>query len=160
MSNAAYEAPSILRGVLSKLPAWPGSLLFAGALNVVLKPHLPADTLTPLRGRALRIDVLDVGMTFDFTYRDRAFRAARHEGNIDLTISASAYDFLQLARRAQDPDTLFFSRRLTMEGDTALGLLVKNSLDAIDASMISLERFAPAFAFRAGKSRHGRGTGA
>lgn len=29
-------------------------------------------------------------------------------------------------------DTLFFSRRLLMEGETDLGLLVKNTLDAID----------------------------
>lgn len=37
-----------------------------------------------------------------------------------------------------------------MEGDTELGLLEKNSLDAIDLSRISLERFVPAFAFRRG----------
>lgn len=160
MSEAAYEVPSVVRGVLSKLPAWPGSLLFSSALDIVLKPHLPDDTLTQLQGRALRIEVRDAGVAFDFTYRDRAFRAARHEGDIDLTISASAYDFLQLARRAQDPDTLFFSRRLTMEGNTELGLLVKNSLDAIDLSMISLGRFAPAFAVRAGKSRRARSSGA
>jgi predicted lipid carrier protein YhbT len=31
-----------------------------------------------------------------------------------------------------DPDTLFFSRRLTIEGDTELGLLLKNRLDALE----------------------------
>ena len=50
----------------------------------------------------------------------------------DLTISASARDFLALARREEDPDTLFFSRRLSMEGDTELGLMVKNTLDALE----------------------------
>lgn len=43
-----------------------------------------------------------------------------------------------LARREEDPDTLFFSRRLTLEGDTELGLLVENTLDALDASAFHL----------------------
>ena len=50
----------------------------------------------------------------------------------EVTIRACALDFYRLARRLEDPDTLFFSRRLTIEGDTELGLLVKNALDAID----------------------------
>ena len=34
--------------------------------------------------------------------------------------------------RQEDPDTLFFHRRLSIEGDTELGLLVKNLLDRIE----------------------------
>ncbi|MGB7997639.1 MAG: SCP2 sterol-binding domain-containing protein, partial [Photobacterium halotolerans] len=34
--------------------------------------------------------------------------------------------------RKVDPDTLFFQRRLTMQGDTELGLAVKNLLDSLD----------------------------
>ena len=49
-----------------------------------------------------------------------------------------------LARRQEDPDTLFFSRRLSMEGDTELGLLVKNTIDAIELPVFHLERFKPA----------------
>lgn len=43
-----------------------------------------------------------------------------------------------LARRVEDPDTLFFARRLIMEGDTELGLVVKNALDAVEWSPASL----------------------
>ena len=35
------------------------------------------------------------------------------------------------AEGAEDADTLFFERRLVMEGDTEFGLLLKNTLDAI-----------------------------
>lgn len=49
-----------------------------------------------------------------------------------MTISASSPDLLRLALHEADPDTLFFSRRLTMEGDTELGLMLRNRLDAID----------------------------
>jgi predicted lipid carrier protein YhbT len=52
-------------------------------------------------------------------------------------ISATTRDYLALALREEDPDTLFFSRRLLMEGDTDLGLLVKNTLDAVDWDSVS-----------------------
>ena len=64
-------------------------------------------------------------------------------GEADLTISASAYDFVLLARRQEDPDSLFFSRRLAMEGDTELGLLVKNTIDAIELPVFSIAQFKP-----------------
>jgi predicted lipid carrier protein YhbT len=50
---------------------------------------------------------------------------AKKQDATDLTISANAQDFLRLAQRQEDPDTLFFNRRLSMEGDTELGLVVK-----------------------------------
>jgi predicted lipid carrier protein YhbT len=48
-----------------------------------------------------------------------------------------------VARRQEDPDTLFFSRRLAMEGDTELGLLVKNTIDAIELPVLDLESLKP-----------------
>jgi predicted lipid carrier protein YhbT len=37
-----------------------------------------------------------------------------------------------IAGRKEDPDTLFFQRRLSIEGDTELGLEVKNLMDSVD----------------------------
>jgi predicted lipid carrier protein YhbT len=37
-----------------------------------------------------------------------------------------------LATRRVDPDTLFFQRRIRVEGDTELGLGVKNTMDGMD----------------------------
>ncbi len=58
----------------------------------------------------------------------------------DLTIRSTVSGFLALALRREDPDTLFFTRRLVMTGDTELGLVVKNVLDAIDWSRLPLPR--------------------
>ena len=49
-----------------------------------------------------------------------------------MTFTATARDLARLALRLEDPDTLFFDRRLRIEGDTDLGLTVKNSLDAVE----------------------------
>ena len=63
------------------------------------------------------------------------------QGAPDLTIRAHASDFIALARRSQDPDTLFFNRRLSMEGDTELGLMVKNTLDAMELPVFDPRQF-------------------
>ncbi|MES2300385.1 MAG: SCP2 sterol-binding domain-containing protein [Pseudomonadota bacterium] len=122
------------------LPAYPGALLFVGGLNLLLVRHLPADVRAALEGKTLRIGVTDLGVTFDFGWRAQRFVPKRASVDPDLTIAASAADFWLLAQRREDPDTLFFNRRLVMEGDTELGLMVKNTLDGIDLSQYAPER--------------------
>ena len=56
----------------------------------------------------------------------------RESAEADVSFSADASDLLMIAARKQDPDTLFFQRRLVIEGDTELGLYVKNLMDAIE----------------------------
>ena len=138
----AQLLPSFLATLGQRLPAYPGSLLCVAALNLVLRPHLPDDVRAGLAGRHLRVLVSDAGVAFDFTWRGEGFAALRNNGVPDLEIGACTRDFIALARREQDPDTLFFSRRLSMEGDTELGLLVKNTLDAIDVPVTELGRQA------------------
>lgn len=144
MAAATFLLPPPVGKLLSRLPAYPGSLLFVAALNAALRPQLAADVTAMLVGKTLRLKVSDAQWAFDFAWRQDRFCATGHTGEADLTISASAYDFGLLARRLEDPDTLFFSRRLSMEGDTELGLLVKNTLDAIELPLLNLDQFKPA----------------
>lgn len=135
--------PVPLGRALACLPPYPGSVLFAAGLNMAVAPQLPLDVTSRLEGRHVRIAIRDAGLKFDVCWRGKKFVAAG-AGTPDLAISASARDFVLLAQRKEDPDTLFFSRRLTMEGDTELGLLVKNTIDAIDLALLDPARFLPA----------------
>jgi len=137
MSLPLPTIPAPLANVLSRLPAYPGSLLFVTGLNLTLARHLPGDTLAMLEGKVLRIKVRDAGLAFDFAWRGNRFQAAGRGAEVALTIAASLQDFVSLIQRKEDPDTLFFSRRLIMEGDTELGLLAKNTLDSIDMSVFA-----------------------
>lgn len=143
MSSTPFLLPPPVGSVLSRLPAYPGSLLFVSALNLALRAQLAADVTAMLVGKRLRLRVTDAQWAFDFEWRKDRFSATQNTGDADLTISASACDFVLLARRLEDPDTLFFSRRLSMEGDTELGLLVKNTLDAIELPILNLESLKP-----------------
>lgn len=144
MNPASYRLPAPLGQLLARLPAYPGALLFAAALNLALGPHLRTGALAPLKHKKLRLRVLDARLAFDFSWSPHGFCAIHNDGDADLSIGASAHDFLLLAQRREDPDTLFFGRRLQMEGDTELGLLVKNTLDAMDLPVFERAGRAPA----------------
>ncbi len=45
------------------------------------------------------------------------------QADADVSFSADASDLLMIAARKQDPDTLFFQRRLVIEGDTGWGCM-------------------------------------
>ena len=143
MSATPLVIPAPLGAILGRLPAFPGSLAFVTGLNLALAKQLAPDVTQMLSGKKLRLRVTDAHWAFDFEWRKHRFVACHNTGEADLTLSASAHDFVQLARRQEDPDTLFFNRRLAMEGDTELGLLVKNTIDAIELPMLHLEQFKP-----------------
>ncbi len=135
--------PGPLGALLARLPAYPGSVLLSTVLNVGLAPRLPEDVRELLLHKKMRIHVRDARLTFDFSWEGQGFNACAGGAPADLTISAIAYDFLLLAQRREDPDTLFFSRRLAMEGDTELGLVVKNALDALELPPFDPKQWAP-----------------
>lgn len=142
--RAAPAALGVLPGLpalgalLGRLPARPGSWLFARLLNATLGPQLQDDTRRGLDGRPLRLRVTDLALTFDVCWRGQGFVALAPGGAADLAISASLPDLWLLARREEDPDSLFFSRRLCLEGDTELGLLFKNAIDAFELGTVDL----------------------
>lgn len=131
----AFPAP--LRAVLARLPHYPASAMFATLLTLEFAEHLGAAALPELANKKISLTIKDLGVSLCFESGADGFFACSSDA-ADLTITATAEDFLALALRREDPDTLFFSRRLVMEGDTELGLLLKNTLDALPAHRFTL----------------------
>ncbi len=135
MMNRHTSSPSILRPLsrlVDRLPR-PSSVAFATGLNVVLRRDLPEDVYLQLIGRRVEIVVSDWGMRFRFWVTPGRFAPLGQSAACDLTITASARDFALLASGVEDADTLYFDRRVVVEGDTELALLIKNTLDALSA---------------------------
>lgn len=133
---APFRLPPVVARWVGRLPQWPPSAALAAALSLGLGRLIDVEQLAPLRGKRFELRVSDAGLTLRLTFTGRRFAPLLDRVPADVTISACALDFAQLARRRVDPDSLFFSRRLLMEGDTELGLLVKNTLDAVDFSAL------------------------
>jgi len=143
----AFTLPPLIATLGARLPQWPHSVNLALALNAANKLGvLPQETLQELEGRSFRVTVLDTGMVADFTYKLGAFRPvflALDKPDLHFTAPLSA--FLQMVSRQEDPDTLFFNRSLAIEGDTELGLRVKNMLDALEWPRWSWQGLRPTF---------------
>lgn len=138
-----FTLPPRLARLGTKLPQLPPALLLVAALNLALDRLLPSGPLAPLAGKGLALRLTDAGLTLRFRLQAGRFEPVFDNSAADLTISARCRDFLALVLREEDPDTLFFSRRLLMEGDTELGLLVKNTLDAIELPAVDPSDLLP-----------------
>ncbi|EPG5616554.1 ubiquinone anaerobic biosynthesis accessory factor UbiT [Klebsiella pneumoniae] len=120
MSVPVKLAPFALkRQVLEKVLSWQ------------FRQALAEGELEFLEGRWLSIHVRDIGLLWYTSVVDGRLVVSQ-QADADVSFSADASDLLMIAARKQDPDTLFFQRRLVIEGDTELGLYVKNLMDAIE----------------------------
>jgi predicted lipid carrier protein YhbT len=101
------------------------------SLNRLFAEPLADGAFDILRGCWLRLQVRDLNLAWYLTRTDSGLQVAER-ALAQVSISGNWGEFLLLASRKEDPDTLFFRRRLVIEGDTELGLAVKNLLDSLD----------------------------
>ena len=143
---------------------WLPQRLHADGLSLMLN-HLLAHALREgeldfLRGQVISIEVTDLGIGYHLCLDDRGFGAAPRTRPADVRFSGDAYTFSMLATQREDADTLFFQRRLRIEGNTATGLHLKNFLDALGEpplpgpARLVLTRFADLYAQQC--ARHGQ----
>lgn len=105
--------------------------MLAGAFNRLMVGQALTARLRELDGRRVCLYVRDLDMQLFFVVVDDRLQrdSARR---YDVRIGGALADFANVTLRAEDPDTLFFHRRLSIEGDTDTGLHLKNLLDAFE----------------------------
>lgn len=134
--------PKILRPSLKLLPFAAQKRLLLPALTSVFQEAIEDGDFEFLQGKWLKIVISDLNLYWWLSFdQDKLIMASESElqaKNIieDVCFSATGDDLVLIAGRKQDPDTLFFQRRLKIEGDTELGLEVKNLIDAIDIDQL------------------------
>ncbi len=105
--------------------------LLSRLFNHLLKGQYLRDQLVDLDGKRICIEITDTRNRIIFTVRGTTLQRAKGS-EWDVCIRGALEEFWKLAARAEDPDTLFFNRRLAIEGETETGLYLKNLLDALD----------------------------
>lgn len=123
--------PARLARPLGWLPdAWQRHA-FELAMRRALAGPLAAGALEFLRERRLGIEVSDLGLRWVVSMHADQLLVCAHDLESEATVRGTATDLLLLVARLEDADTLFFQRRLTMTGDTELGLTARNLLDQL-----------------------------
>ncbi|MBK1640385.1 sterol-binding protein [Chromatium okenii] len=117
---------------LRLVPSVMHSRALAAILNQVMKDAILEGDLDFLQGRQVAIEIDDLGVRYLLGLTNGRIQGHGNEAPADATIAGGVREFLLLAARREDADTLFFQRRLRMSGDTELGLYLKNFFDAFE----------------------------
>ena len=130
--------PNILRPSLRLVPFSAQKSLLIPALHSIFGEAIEDGDFEFLQEKWLKISIIDLQLNWWLSFDKDQLIMASLEDNIveDVSFSANGDDLVLIAGRKQDPDTLFFQRRLKIEGDTELGLEVKNLIDAIDIEQL------------------------
>ncbi|MCP6239033.1 SCP2 domain-containing protein [Klebsiella pneumoniae] len=130
-SRLVHFGPSLMSVPVKLAPFALKRQVLEQVLSWQFRQALAEGELEFLEGRWLSIHVRDIGLLWYTSVVDGR-QVVSQQADADVSFSADASDLLMIAARKQDPDTLFFQRRLVIEGDTELGLYVKNLMDAIE----------------------------
>lgn len=129
-SGPLFPAPLALP--LRLLPPFVHSRTLVTTLNKLFEDSIRTGELDFLLDRLVHISIEDAGVDYRLTFNGKNLLAGDQKQTPDLTLKGTLYNYMLLASRREDADTMFFSRRLHMQGDTELGLYVKNFLDGLD----------------------------
>jgi len=146
-----FHPPMFIRRLNERLPQWPHAASLCLALNAAVSLKiLPEEAVQLCSGRRILVAVNDTGARALFTCLNGMFQPVwRETASADVRFHGDMHAYLKLFFRQEDPDTLFFNRQLTIEGDTELGLAIKNLLDSLEFPQPSFRRF---FAQRFGEA--------
>lgn len=105
--------------------------LFETVVGQIFKEPLQLGELDFLEGHCIKITLRDIQTSWIAGLRNGILILLPAGTPADAEISGNIDEFILLATGQEDPDTLFFQRRLSIEGSTAISLAVKNVMDSI-----------------------------
>jgi len=130
--------PRVLQPSLRFVPFSAQKSVLIPALHSIFSEAITDGDFEFLQNKWLKVSIIDLQLNWWISFDQDQLIMASPKDNIteDVSFSANGDDLVLIAGRKQDPDTLFFQRRLKIEGDTELGLEVKNLIDAIDIEQL------------------------
>jgi predicted lipid carrier protein YhbT len=135
------QAPRLLRHPLKLVPFPLQQNLMEALLGRVFREAIEEGEFAFLAGKWLKVEVSDLGLCWFISEQEGKLVVARKCEHADVCFSGNSQDLVLIAGRREDPDSLFFQRRLKIEGDTELGLEVKNLMDSLDLDGLGLMKY-------------------
>ncbi|WP_051275420.1 ubiquinone anaerobic biosynthesis accessory factor UbiT [Aestuariibacter salexigens] len=135
--------PKDITKAFTRLPSSFQSWVTQTTLSNFFAKQLADESLRFLEEHWLAIIISNIPYQFFISVREVQHLRLRNQSIVvktqieqepDVTFSCDIDSLISIALREQDPDTLFFQRKLLVTGNTELGLQVKNFLDELDTS--------------------------
>jgi predicted lipid carrier protein YhbT len=140
------KLPGALLKPVTHIPFGLQTLVLKKVLKTAFNTPLSEGEMTFLKHKWLKIEISDVNISWFFSCSAQDDILIQKQNTYDVCIRGNLKSFLLLAAQKEDPDTLFFQRDLVIEGDTDLGLAIKNLIDGLDLATLPPELL---FALRA-----------
>lgn len=131
-SQAGYAGSSVAAFACVIDPVWREKSAMIFMLQRIFKEALTDGDFDFLEDRFLKVSVDDLQLSCFITLQNGQLLVQEHSEQCDVSFAGGLNDLILIAGRKEDPDSLFFQRRLRIEGDTELGLEVKNLMDSLD----------------------------
>ena len=128
-------SPSLLARPVRILPEQMTLKPLEKLINHLLVAAIEEGEFDFLEDRWVRLSVTDLELAIHIGFDGERLVVANNQ-QADVIFKGDSQAFTTLALRKEDPDTLFFQRKLMIEGDTELGLGLKNLLDSIDLEQL------------------------
>ena len=152
LTTFTSRTPQSLRALAKKLISPPKlgwlTTRFPKTINAMVTQKLINNTFAEqiadgdfcfLQDRLLQLEISDANLYVGISYRQSKIICTYfndHPSQSDATLSINTADAIKLIQQKIDPDTLFFQRKLKINGDTELAHHVKNTIDTLDPEVI------------------------
>lgn len=128
VNNAAY----FLKTPVLIFPVSIQSYILEKTLNTIFSEAITDGDFLFLENKWLELEVSDLSLKFWLSFKANKVIVTKDRQEHELRFSGKLNDYILLIGRKEDPDSLFFKRRLIIEGDTEMGLELKNLIDSVD----------------------------
>lgn len=136
------KLPGLLAKPFTNAPFFAQSFILKKVITPIFSQLMLNTDPEVFKGRWIKLAISDINLECLMSSNQALELEFKKAGRADVTIRGKLKSFILLASQKEDPDTLFFQRDLVIEGDTDLGLHLKNLLDAFD-----WEGLAPEYLF-------------
>lgn len=130
LSDALFKGAALS---LKLMPLW-AEAIGAGAIIALILDKNPAfrERLTEIDGKVFLFEAKDIGKSFFIHIKDKDIKIVPHVARTpDVTMKGDVRVLIDVFTGKEDADTVFFSRRLEITGDTAVAIHFKNILAAL-----------------------------
>ncbi len=131
-TKLSHHVPRLIAKPFHLMPTRMQQIILNRLLQRVFNEALLAGDMDFLNSNRIKFEIEDCHLSWTCTVSKNRLYIIDNRYNPDATIRCNLNELVLLANQKIDPDTLFFQRRLVIEGDTELGLTMKNIMDTLD----------------------------
>jgi len=134
-----FIQPQGLIRIATRMPQKLNFLVVEKLLNSTFAEQINDGDFDFLENRQLQLEIIDASLFVGLSFHKNRLTCQHfhnHACTAEVTLSIDSLNAIHLIQQEIDPDTLFFQRKLRIQGDTELAHHMKNTIDTLNPEVI------------------------